>query len=416
STVITTTTLLPSDTTFLTQQSCSPLDTGIVAQSFFNQFGCDSTVFTTTTLLPSYRMPLVLDICAGDSILFNGNYYSEASPTGIDTLNTVNGCDSILDISINVLLQPEFQVFRDTFCAGETIALYGQTFSVDQSTGQHIITSQENGCDSIIIEIDLLFSLPTAELELADPTCPDSSGYWSISRITGGIPPYTYAINGLNFEVADGLPLRGPIDPGEYYLIIRDGLGCEIIQDFSIAEMPPLMLDLGLQIEGKQGDTITLNPEINFLPDSVVWTPSDILDCIDCLNPTLILENSIVISLRALRDEGCEIEDEVYLQVDRRIPVYAPNAFSPNGDNSNDYFTLFAKSNQVLEINELTIFDRWGNQVFQKQGFPPNEEEMGWDGSNRGQQLNSGVFVYMAEVRLLDGRTLTLEGEVLLMR
>jgi gliding motility-associated-like protein len=104
------------------------------------------------------------------------------------------------------------------------------------------------------------------------------------------------------------------------------------------------------------------------------------------------------------------------VQVDKRIPVYAPNAFSPNGDNSNDYFTLFAKPNQVLEISALSIFDRWGNQVFDATSFPPNEESQGWDGTSRGQLLNSGVYVYMAEVTLIDGRKLQLEGEVLLMR
>jgi gliding motility-associated-like protein len=416
STVITTTTLLPSDTTLLFGESCNPLDTGTVAQTLTNQFGCDSTVITTTTLLPSYRTPVVLDICAGDSTLFNGTYYSENQPTGLDTLNTVNGCDSILEVSINVLLQPEIRYFRDTLCADEVLEVFGTAYTIDQPTGQHITSSLENGCDSVITNIDLTFNLPEAALELTDPDCPDSTGHWSISRLSGGLPPYTYAIDGINFEVAEGLPLRGPIMPGNYVLILRDALGCEAQQSFGIEAMPPLTLDLGGAIEVWQGDTLTLNPTLNFTPDSLIWSPADILDCTDCLNPTLIPVNSTTITLRALMDAGCEVEDAVLIQVDQRVPVYAPNAFSPNGDNNNDYFTLFAKPNQVMEINFLSIYDRWGNQVFEAASFPPNEESLGWDGTSRGQLLNSGVFVYIAEVTLMDGRKLQLEGEVTLMR
>jgi gliding motility-associated-like protein len=416
STVITTTNLLPSDTTMLFSQSCNPADTGTIAQTLTNQFGCDSTIITITNLLPSYRTTVVLDICAGDSVLFNGTYYSENQPTGIDTLNTVNGCDSILEVSISVLLQPEIRYFRDTLCVDEVLEFFGTTYTIDQPTGQHIIPSIENGCDSVITNIELTFNLPEAELELTDPDCPDSTGHWSISRLTGGLPPYTYAIDGINFEVAEGLPLRGPIVPGNYVLILRDALGCEAQQLFEIEAMPPLTLDLGGEIEVRQGDTLTLNPELNFIPDSLIWSPSDLLNCTDCLNPTLVPVNSTTITLRALMDAGCEVKDDLLVQVDKRIPVYAPNAFSPNGDNSNDYFTLFAKPNQVLEISALSIFDRWGNQVFDATSFPPNEESQGWDGTSRGQLLNSGVYVYMAEVTLIDGRKLQLEGEVLLMR
>jgi gliding motility-associated-like protein len=193
-------------------------------------------------------------------------------------------------------------------------------------------------------------------------------------------------------------------------------LGCETQQAFEIPAMPPLTLDLGGDIEVRQGDTVTLSPELNFTPDTLIWSPVDLLNCTDCLNPSLVPLNSTTVTLRALLDAGCAVEDEVLIQVDKRIPVFAPNVFSPNGDNNNDFFTLFAKSNQVMEINVLSIYDRWGNQVFEARSFPPNEESMGWDGTSRGQVLNSGVFVYMAEVRLSDGRILNLEGEVLLLR
>jgi gliding motility-associated-like protein len=43
--------------------------------------------------------------------------------------------------------------------------------------------------------------------------------------------------------------------------------------------------------------------------------------------------------------------------------VYVPNSFSPNGDGINDVFRVVGNALDV-ELYELTIFDRWGQQVF----------------------------------------------------
>ncbi len=62
----------------------------------------------------------------------------------------------------------------------------------------------------------------------------------------------------------------------------------------------------------------------------------------------------------------------------------------------------------------LHILDRWGNLVFSKQNFPPDEPEAGWDGFFKGQTLNTGVFIYVAEVELTNGNTVTVQGDVAL--
>ncbi len=48
--------------------------------------------------------------------------------------------------------------------------------------------------------------------------------------------------------------------------------------------------------------------------------------------------------------------------------------------------------------------------------FPPNDPAYGWDGSYRGQPLQSAVFVYVAEVETIDGEVHLLKGDVTLVR
>jgi gliding motility-associated-like protein len=71
-------------------------------------------------------------------------------------------------------------------------------------------------------------------------------------------------------------------------------------------------------------------------------------------------------------------------------PVYVPNVFSPNDDGRND---RFQPSSSCLFLQyRLTVFDRWGNQVFHTEN-----PETGWDGRFRGRELPPGVFVWVLE-------------------
>jgi hypothetical protein len=85
------------------------------------------------------------------------------------------------------------------------------------------------------------------------------------------------------------------------------------------------------------------------------------------------------------------------------------------GSDDNGWFTIFA-GNGVTEILTLQIYDRWGEQVFERRNFLTNEPTLGWDGSFRGQPQNPGVFVWYAEVLLLNDRLVTLKGDVTVLR
>ncbi|HFC00134.1 MAG TPA: gliding motility-associated C-terminal domain-containing protein, partial [Phaeodactylibacter sp.] len=62
--------------------------------------------------------------------------------------------------------------------------------------------------------------------------------------------------------------------------------------------------------------------------------------------------------------------------------------FSPNGDDVNQYFTI--KGAETLPQNTLTVFNRWGNQVYKAQ-FYQND----WDGTWNGTHLQNGTYFYL---------------------
>ena len=95
--------------------------------------------------------------------------------------------------------------------------------------------------------------------------------------------------------------------------------------------------------------------------------------------------------------------------------VYFPNIFSPNFDGINDYFLPFLGPG-VAQVRAFSIYSRWGELVFERRLFRPENESDGWDGTFRGKPALQGVYGYMAEIEYADGAVLLFSGDVHLVR
>ncbi len=84
-------------------------------------------------------------------------------------------------------------------------------------------------------------------------------------------------------------------------------------------------------------------------------------------------------------DMGCDVTT-VSIKVDCSDMVVV-SGFSPNNDGINDYFTV--SGIQQYE-NKVTVFNRWGNVVFEKENY-----ENDWQGTYNGAGLPSGVYYYV---------------------
>lgn len=91
--------------------------------------------------------------------------------------------------------------------------------------------------------------------------------------------------------------------------------------------------------------------------------------------------------------------------------IFIPNVFAPNGDGRNDYFGPYFGKKFQGKLEKLSIFDRWGNLVFQSQN-PLTE----WDGTWQQKKLPTGIYIYQLILTIEGDRSLLLNGEVLLLR
>lgn len=108
--------------------------------------------------------------------------------------------------------------------------------------------------------------------------------------------------------------------------------------------------------------------------------------------------------LRFVSALGCDSLVQLTLL---EYPVYIPNAFSPNDDGVNDVFQVFGQED-LITVASLAIFDRWGNLLFQQEGGDRFE----WDGYAGGRGVSTGVYLYLVELTLEDGRRKMLAGDI----
>lgn len=103
----------------------------------------------------------------------------------------------------------------------------------------------------------------------------------------------------------------------------------------------------------------------------------------------------------------------------KKCGYYIPNAFTPNSDGVDDFFTIYG-SDEIARIQSLQIFNRWGQLVFEKSNFPPNVDHEGWNGTylkkNDNHDFGPQVFVYQAKIEYTDGSTETVSGDITLIR
>jgi gliding motility-associated-like protein len=154
----------------------------------------------------------------------------------------------------------------------------------------------------------------------------------------------------------------------------------------------------------------------NYSPVTYEWGP----DAFECVNPPCSIirvapVNTTTYTVIGTNDVGCTDTAMVEVQVIEDLPLYVPNAFTPNGDGVNDGFTVFAGP-AVERVETLRVFHRWGGLVFENTDFQPNEPGLGWDGTLNGKPVNPAVFVYQATVRFVNGAVQEISGDVTLIR
>ncbi|RXK85832.1 Ig-like domain-containing protein [Filimonas effusa] len=123
----------------------------------------------------------------------------------------------------------------------------------------------------------------------------------------------------------------------------------------------------------------------------------------------LVVNQTVTLQVRALGGclpavsqavSGTTVSDQIFI----------PNAFTPNnrGDVENEKLKVY--SNVIRQLNFM-IFNQWGQKVFETR-----DQAVGWDGNFKGKPQPSGVYIYVADIILTDGRRVQRKGVINLIR
>ena len=251
-------------------------------------------------------------------------------------------------------------------------------------------------------------------METTDPGCaPSDDGVIAVKNVTGGQPPYQFALNLIDFQQN---PTFLGQTPGDYLIKIRDASGCPDSLSISLEPPPVIALDLGGPITIELGDSIKLQPVASPTPDLWAWAlnrPG--LSCYGCQNPWAKPRADLTYYLTVDGVGTCPVSDSVRVSVLKIRRVFIPNIFTPNDDGDNDFLTVYAGKG-TKTVRKLQIWSRWGELVFERENFAPNELELGWDGRFRGKAMSPGVFTVVAEVEFIDGWIEKKKGDVTVAR
>jgi len=255
-------------------------------------------------------------------------------------------------------------------------------------------------------------------VNITQPDCLEPLGALAFNNVVGVGASFAYSVNGG--QTFQSTPNFTNLSPGMYTLVLQDDQGCTVAQtaELDIPAYPKVELPANISLE--IGDSTVFYPLVTAIGAPITgwsWTPATGLSCADCPNPTAMPQQTTFYQLIITDANGCTTTAGVQVFVDKRRWVYAPNVFSPNDDGVNDWFTLFG-NRQLMLIEKLSIFDRWGNMTWAVTDLMPNDETKGWDGkaARGGDKVMPGVFVWTAKVRYLDGTSEVLSGDVTVVR
>lgn len=419
--------LLPSDSVHITSTSCVLSQSGIFRDSLKNQFGCDSFVTRIVRFIPSDTTffsavtcdpllagndTLVFQTNTCDSLVFRSILLAESDTiflqlsscdfmkAGSDTLHLVgaSGCDST--VFLNTLFIPSDTSHIQTFTCNPMMA-----------GSDTLLLHNNSGCDSVVY-VSTTFRPAPLLWKIDSIHCYHSNdGAFYLLNSSDFTAPFGFYINGV---LQAGTEVLQNLSPGNYTIYLTDQNGCvSQLAQFNLEDPPPLITDLDSSQQVKKGSTVILNLTSNKTLQQIIWQPSHPNSCQNCNEYTFNPDQDIWVYSLAIDDRGCSHLDSVFISVLKSVNVFAPNVFSPNGDNINDYF--YIQGDEGAVVKHLSVFNRWGELLYQTQEVPVNQPTEGWDGSFQGEKMIPGVYIFYAEINQ-NGNSLILKGDLNLIR
>jgi gliding motility-associated-like protein len=213
---------------YLSSSGQSFNQTGIYFDTLTAFNGCDSVVTINLDYLENSEGSTAVSLCVGDVYALSNGQQIFQSGQYIDTLSNVNGCDSLLQIDL--LFKSDSTFLQRDICGGDQIQINGQFYGIGDTYQE--VTPNTEGCDSLLF---------TTLVEVADPlvVIPPNVVVESgqVAPFKNTIPLFYL----IDWTPEDGLSCADCPNPSidsrealdRYTITLTDTLGC--IWDYEVA-------------------------------------------------------------------------------------------------------------------------------------------------------------------------------------
>jgi gliding motility-associated-like protein len=411
--------------------------------------------------------PLTSTICAGQTVNLNvsgGSTYTWTASSGANPPNSANvsvspttnttytvltgsgTCTASAIASVNVLsgVTPTITSSSPTICVSQTVsmsvspAISGLTYTwlpasaiqganntstilaspTTTATVIYTVTVSNGVCSgtATVALQPLVCSSPTATIQTTTNDSICTNGCVTFTAATSGAGPLTY-----QWYFNGGTPLTSNLSnpqicyfaKGNYSvsLVISNSYGSNTVTTTSnfinVADTPAVFTAFGdTTIKIGQFAPVSASGALNYY-----WYPNinGSIACPTCSNTVVQPTVTTSYVVQASNSPYCKRTDTVVVKVDFVCgDFFVPNAFSPNGDGLNDVINVHGF---CIGTFNLQIFNRWGEKVFES-----TSKSDGWDGTFRGKNMDTGVFVYRADGITIDGKPFNIKGNITLIR
>ena len=301
--------------------------------------------------------------------------------TLISGYNGVAGCKRMDTVSVRVIdCRPVRNVKfttaepNDTICARNCITYINQTDTMSGGPQTYTWTFR-GGSPARSNELNptVCYNFPgryDVVLRVANP--------YPVINSSGGAPGSTLAIGSLGYVKVVDVPNVTIVSPGQ-------------IRSDTIVRF---------------GQSVNLNGSGAFTYE---WSPGYNITSLTKPKVTVNPFKTTQYILRGYNSKGCYSSDTInVIVVEDCGEMYVPNAFTPNNDGAND--VLYVRG-ICLQSLTFMVFNRWGEKVFETA-----DQKLGWDGTYKGEEMNTGVFVYRLEGKTYDGKGFSAKGNITLIR
>ncbi|MDD2982254.1 MAG: gliding motility-associated C-terminal domain-containing protein [Crocinitomicaceae bacterium] len=238
--------------------------------------------------------------------------------------------------------------------------------------GTYSVTVTDNlGCDdtqTVTIGLDATFTLTTSGNKTI---CAGESTTISAN----GATTYAWIAN-----LGTGNSITVNPTSTTTYVVTGTTNGCSVSENIVLTVNPTPAINAGNDQTVCIGETYTLNATGG---DNYVW--SDGYANGDSFIPAAGVHTYTVVGTLG----SCFASDQVQITaIPCDFEFEIPNVFTPNDDNSNDFFVPIQQTNII--VKEMNIFNRWGNILYTSEG-----PSFSWNGKSKGnEEVLPGVYFY----------------------